>query len=152
MNYDFVTDRLAIGTTPETVADLSPFTHVIDCRAELDIAAMIRGTWFADHYLYAPTGDFSLLHRTHKPVDWFKKGVEFALPVLSQPHTKLYVFCHAGANRSPSMSYTILRALGLTSAQCFGIIDLGRFVAIEGLIACGWWRDGEIALKTLGYI
>ncbi len=72
--------------------------------------------------------------------------------MLSQPHTKLYVFCHAGANRSPSMSYAILRALGLTHAQCFGIIERGRFVSILGLIAAGWWEDAETALMTLGYI
>ena len=44
MNYDWITDRFAIGTTPDTFEDLAPFTHVIDCRIELDIAPMLDGT------------------------------------------------------------------------------------------------------------
>lgn len=152
MNYDFVTDRLAVGTTPDAVSDLAPFTHVIDCRAERDIVALLAGSPYASRYLYAPTGDWVPLAFTHKPIDWFKLGVGFALPVLAVPRTKLYVFCHAGANRSATMAWAILRALGMTTGECFGIIDSHRAIDIPGLLECGWWRDAESALRVLGYI
>jgi hypothetical protein len=58
MEYDFVTSRLAIGTTPDAVSDLAPFTHVIDCRKEQDIAGLLVGSPYASRYLYAPTDDW----------------------------------------------------------------------------------------------
>jgi hypothetical protein len=152
VNYNFVTDRLAIGMTPAILADLNPFTHVIDCRLELDIAPMLANSILSLNYLYAPTADWVPFSATHKPVEWFKAGVEFALPVLSRPRTKLYVFCHMGANRSATMGWAILRALGITAADCYAIIGSHRAIDIFGLPECGWWRDAEIALATLGYI
>lgn len=152
MNYNFVTDRLAIGTTPSSVAEIYEFTHLIDCRDDLDIAPMLKGTRWATQYLWAPTEDWVPFKPSHKPREWFKAGVEFALPVLTQPHAKVYVFCHMGANRSATMCWAILRALGMTTAECFAIIDSHRAIDIPGLLECNWWRDAESALVVLGYI
>jgi hypothetical protein len=152
MNYDFVTDRLAIGTTPDSIADLNPFTHVIDCRAELDIAPMLVNSRFDGRYLWAPTADWSPLHPEHKPPAWFKPGVEFGLQTLSRPQTRLYVFCHMGANRSATMAWAILRAFGMMPGDCYAIIGSHRPIDIFGLAECGWWRDAETALTSFGYI
>lgn len=152
MNYDFVTDRLAIGTTPDSIADLNPFTHVINCRAELDIAPMLANSRFDGRYLWAPTEDWIPFTDTHKPPAWFKPGVEFGLQTLSRPQTRLYVFCHAGANRSATMAWAILRAFGMTEAECFSIIDSHRLIDIPGLLETGWWRDANSALISFGYI
>ena len=152
MDFSFVTDRLAIGMTPMSVGELARFTHVIDCRDDLDIAPMLSGTRFHNCYLWAPTEDWRPFADQHKPVEWFRAGIEFALPILSRPDGRLYVFCKMGANRSATMGFAILRALGMTTAECFAIIDSHRAIDIPGLLECGWWRDAEAALKTLGYL
>lgn len=158
MDFNWVTDRLAIGTTPETLADVTTLqdwgvSHIINCRDDLDDAPLLKGTSIT--YLWNGTADFSasqLLSPTHKPVEWFQKGIEFALPMFAGPKAKLYVHCIAGANRSATLAWTILRALGLTTAECFAVIDSHRFIDIPGLIECGWWKDGAAACKTLGYV
>jgi hypothetical protein len=155
LNYDFCTDRLAIGTTPETDSDIQTLiaagvTHVINCRAECDIYPLIENTGLV--YLWDGTEDWIPGAGQHKGVPWFQQGVEFALPVLAKPRTKVYVFCHMGANRSATMAWTILRAFGLTATECFAVVDLYRLIAIPGLLECEWWRQGEKALQTLGYL
>lgn len=155
MNFDFVTDRLAIGATPETVFDLLALievgiTAIINCRDDLDIYMLI-----ANHplqYLWNGTEDWIPLATQHKGLSWFQQGVEFALPLLAQPKHKIYCFCVLGANRSATMAWTILRALGFTTAECFAAIDTHRLIDIPGLIECGWWKDAEVALKSLSYI
>jgi len=156
MNFDFITDRLAVGQTPANAEDIAVLveagiTHVINCRAEgpdiydLCVKAGLK-------YLWDGTEDWIPGAGQRKGVDWFKQGVEFALPALVKLGAKIYVFCHMGANRSATLAWTILRALGVSGKDCTFIIDTHRAIAIPGLLECGWWRDGEAALKELGYI
>src|SRR6266550_3554176 len=103
MNFDFVTDRLAVGTTPNTANDVATLlaakiTHLINCQIEHDDALLLAGSGII--YLWDGTEDWNPLQRTYKPSEWFQKGVEIGLPALCRPQTKLYVHCHAGTNRS----------------------------------------------------
>jgi hypothetical protein len=161
LNFNWLTERLAVGTTPESLDDLGALasrgvTHLIDCRAELDIYDLVaasnrqRGTKF--QYLWDGTEDWIPVSHQRKGVAWFQQGIDFALPVLARPGGKLYVFCHEAANRSPTLAWTILRALGSTREQCFLAVDTGRPIATPGLLECGWWRDGEAALRELRYL
>lgn len=157
MNFDWVTDRLGVGTEPDNPDDVKAlsaagFTHIINCRDDRDDMWVLRGTPFENRYLWNGTADWIPLSGQHKPVDWFQIGVAYALPRLASPTARLYVHCKAGANRSATMAYAILRALGLTTAECFAIIDTHRLIAVPGLIECGWWRDADAALKTLGFV
>lgn len=160
MNFDFVTDRLAIGTSPESAQDVqdlmnSGITHVLNCRAEQDDARWFVGFELGapGHYLWNGTEDWFPLHPTHKPVDWFQRGIEFAFPILSQAGPfKLLVHCKAGANRSGIMGYAILRAFGLTQGEAMAAIDTHRFITIAGLVETGWKRDAEDAVKELKYL
>lgn len=157
MDRNFVTDRLAIGRTPETAEDLSALisdgvTHIVDCRIECDIGAWLGQQNYHGYYLFAGTEDWTPLAPTHKPLEWFQKGLEFVLPALALPRYKAYVCCHLGANRSATMGWAILRALGITPGDCYAIIGSHRPIDIFGLPECGWWRDAEVALKTLGYL
>jgi len=134
-------------------------TRLINCRIELDISNLLPGTQFAgkdthgrDFYLWNGTEDWKPLTRTHKTVDWFQRGIEYALPLLAEPRERILVSCHAGANRSATLAWTILRAFGLTETDCFAVIDTHRAIDIPGLIECGWWKDGNNAVKYLGYI
>jgi hypothetical protein len=154
MNFDFITSRLAVGTTPEGPADMGALigtgiTHIINCRSELDIGSFVPSSIA---YLWDGTEDWIPGANQHKGLAWFLQGLEFALPALLEPRRKLYVFCHVGANRSATLAWTILRALGISTIDCFAIVDTHRLIDIPGLLECGWWRDGEAALKTLGYL
>jgi hypothetical protein len=157
MNRSFVTDRLVIGTTPESLTDLKELevagvTHIINCRSELNIEGLLAGNIFKFKYLWNPTDDWNPFKPEHKTLAWFQTGVEFALPVFVVPRTKVYVFCHMGANRSATLAWAILRALGITPGNCYAIIGSHRAIDIFGIPECGWWRDAEAALKTLGYL
>lgn len=158
MNWDFVfKNRLAVGQTPADPSDLDTLringiTHLIDCRAELDIAYLVDGTPWQPNYLYDPTTDWNPLKPEHKPLSWFKTGLDFAMPILRKDGGNIYVFCHEGANRSATMAWAFLRGLGYARWLCFEMIDTHRLIDVVGLLECGWWPDAEAALRTLGYI
>jgi len=52
--------------------------------------------------------------------------VEFALAVLDEPGTKLYVHCAAGVHRAPMMTLAILCALNWNLAQAMQLIEARR--------------------------
>src|SRR5437764_478270 len=110
MDFSNVTRRLGTGAAITSQSDVDQlvaagYTHVIDCRGEFDDLQL-----FTDHpdihYLYAGVPDDG----QPKPVEWFQKGIEFALDALSKPEYKVYAHCMAGINRGPSMCYSILLA------------------------------------------
>ena len=45
-----------------------------------------------------------------KPIAWFLRSLEFALPLPAKPTTRLYAHCAAGVNRGPSTLYSVMRA------------------------------------------
>ncbi len=156
MNVSFVTDRLAVGNSIDTTADLEllaqkGITHIINCRAEFDDSTIPDFSKYfsfptstALRYQWCPTNDDG----QPKPASWFNPGIVFGLAALCVPRNKLYVHCQGGINRGPSMTLAILRAWGI-----------GKLAASTMLLTahpssnpwCRYWGDAEAALKDLGY-
>ena len=158
MNFNFVTDRMAVGTTPD-VAGIARLldvgvTHLINCRDDHDDAATLAGSEI--EYLWDGTKDWDLeagLGNEPKPPEWFEQGLLFWLPRLAEERARLYVHCSAGANRSATMAWCLLRATGIDALDCDMIIDRHRLIAIFGTFADHPWRqDAEGALKQFGYL
>ena len=145
-DFDFITGRLATGAAIDGPADVDELvragiTHVIDCRWEFEDTPLL-----ASHpkmsYLYNGTPDDG----EPKGTDWFAKSLEFALPALGLPGTKIYAHCMAGVHRGPSTAYAILRALGIAAADAEAMVRRGRPIA--ELI---YRDDADAAVTALGY-
>ena len=79
---------------------------------------------------------------------WFKKSLNFALPILARPYGKVLAHCAAGRNRGPSTAFAILRAFGLTRLEALAMIHLARPVTVGGI---AYSKDADEAIKALGY-
>src|SRR3989337_2339031 len=89
-DYDFVTDRLAVGGSIFTRENFEAlmragFTHIINTQIEFDDQTLSRGTDHEPAILWLPTDDDFL----PKPFEFFDRGVRYALDVLDQPESKL---------------------------------------------------------------
>ena len=158
MDFNFVTENIAVGTTPETETDVQVLlnegvTHVINCRDDVDDAALFAGRF---RYLWNGTPDWNPsapFGGEPKPVEWFRKSIEFWYGPRNNPKNRLLVHCSAGVNRSATTAWMLLRSLQIDGADCDIIIDTHRPLATWGTIADHPWRDnGEYALRMLGYI
>ena len=121
MDYQFVTDRLAVGSSVRTAEDMrqvsrSGITHVINMQLEFDNRRLSEGTGVSvlwngceDDYLPKPTG-------------FFWTGVRFALDALESPAAKILFHCAAGIHRSPLMLLAVLRVLGHDEEEAIGMI------------------------------
>jgi hypothetical protein len=82
----------------------------------------------------------------NKPTSWFKAAIDFCLPIL-RSGGKVYIHCHAGMNRGPSLAYAVHRAYtGASHQESFDLIKRCRDVALIGYAA-----DADKALVELGY-
>lgn len=137
MDYNNVNDRLAVG------ADLSPdlalaqlqvqelvdagVTAVIDCRVEAEDEAIWAAFAPEVAYLHVPVADG---HGMTMP-DWaFRRVVDFASEQLEFTNSKLYVHCHMGVNRGPTMAMTVLMTqFAKTPLEAYNEILAARDVA-----------------------
>lgn len=147
IDYSKITERLYTGGLIASENDLSVLlgegvTHVIDAMEEYNEFRL-----FATHhkitYLWNGTKDDGQI----KPVMWFDKAVTFALTALASPGNTIYCHCAAGVNRGPSLTYAILRALGLSRPEAFLLIKKKR---PQALVA--YKDDADTALKILGWV
>jgi hypothetical protein len=143
-DFSFVTVRLATGaaiSTPDDVSALAAagVTAVIDCRAEFDDGPLLAGQ-FA--YLWNGTEDDG----TTKDPSWFARSLAFGLPLLAQPHQRVYCHCAAGRNRGPSTAYAVMRALGWGSADAEATIRAAR-----PQVELAYKDDADAAIAVLGY-
>lgn len=160
MNFDFITDNMAVGTTPETQDDVKALvekgvTHILNCRDDHDDGPLIRTSPWMMNYCWNGTSDWTpkaAIGLEPKPVEWFKKSLDF-WKVWNIPDKRVYIHCSAGVNRSATTAWMFLRALQINGGDCSYIVDTNRLVASFGLIADHPWRvDAEKALTALGYI
>jgi len=112
-DYDFVTDRMAVGGsifTRENFKALTRagFTHIINTQIEFDDTTLLRGGDHEPAILWLPTDDDFL----PKPFEFFDRGVRYALEVLDQPESKLLIHCASGIHRAPMLALALLRVLG----------------------------------------
>jgi protein-tyrosine phosphatase len=111
LDYQFVTDRLAIGSsvrTAEAMRELARagITHVVNVQIEFDNRRLSEGTGV--RVLWNGCEDDCL----PKPPGFFWAGVRFTLDALKSPDSKVLFHCAAGIHRSPLMLLAVLRALG----------------------------------------
>lgn len=149
MTFNFINGQLATGSAINTEDDVRALlavgvTHILNCAEEvLDLPLILPHK----HLTYCKDGTLDDGYHP-KPVSWFKKGLDFALPALKEQKNKLYSHCAAGRNRGPSMAYCILRAYThISAADAEAMI---RKVRPEVTLA--YIRDADLALKALGYI
>ena len=143
---DFVLSRLAVGgevVTPETAKYLfsAGITHIVNCAWDTDDGPMLSKTSMV--CLCNATGD----EGKPQPAEWFGRTLAFVLPVLAQPHSKVYIHCREGINRGPSACYAVLRALGHTPAAAESLIRTAR-----PNVGLAYMRDADAAVLALGYV
>jgi len=111
MDITWITGRIALGgaiwrADNMTEVARAGVTHILNMQIEFDdtrLAAPHGITVF-----WNPIDDDFL----PKPVEVFRRGVEFARQALDAADTKLYVHCAAGVHRAPMMVLAILCSLG----------------------------------------
>ena len=121
LDYQFVTDRLAIGSSVRTAEGMqelarSGITHVINMQSEFDNRRFSEGTGV--RVLWNGCEDDFL----PKPPELFWAGVQFALEALESPDSKILFHCAAGIHRSPLMLLAVLRVLGHDEEEGIGMI------------------------------
>lgn len=131
-DYDFVTDRMAVGGsifTRENFEALTRagFTHIINTQIEFDDTTLLRG---GDHepesgepaIFWLPTDDDFL----PKPFEFFDSGVRYALDVFDQPESKLLIHCASGIHRAPMLALALLRVLGYERHDALRLLHARR--------------------------
>jgi hypothetical protein len=103
----FVNERLAFGsaiTSSEHVENLRTqgITHLINLRYHQNKFTK------AFPNLWLPYKD----DLKPRPPRFYRRALRFYTSVMCLPKTKLFVMCHHGYQRSPSLTYFFLRALG----------------------------------------
>jgi dual specificity phosphatase 3 len=117
-------------------------THIIDCRVEWSDEEYVGKHAPQVAYLQAPHDD----NGVRAARAWFDMGVDFALKALeADPDAKLYVHCHMGVNRGPSMAFAILLALGWEPLDAYDRIVEVREEAwvLYATQAYRWWLKRE---------
>lgn len=147
-DFNFITNRIATGAAINTIADVQQLinngiTHIIDCRDDFDDSQLLIKRAELS-YLWNGTPDDG----TPKSTEWFKKSLDFALPMFLIPRTKVYCHCQAGINRGPSTAYCIMIALGFNWSWCRAEIIAKRPLTVIGV---RYADDAEKAIKALGY-
>jgi len=125
MDMTWITDRIAVGGGIWTAAKMAEVaragvTHIIDMQIEFDDTPLAEPCGIT--VLWNPTDDDFQL----KPPEIFQKGVDFALQVLDETGTKLYVHCAAGVHRAPMMALAILCSLGWDLGSAMQFIEARR--------------------------
>jgi protein-tyrosine phosphatase len=137
-NLDFITPRLATGgdlpePTGAALADLRAWeelgiTHVVDNRREWDDSRFVARHAPEIRYLHNGVDD----NGEPLPDEWFDTGVGFVLAALGEPDTKVFVHCHMGINRGPSLAYASLLALDWDPIEAMTAIRSVRPIAAVG--------------------
>jgi protein-tyrosine phosphatase len=141
-DISFVTPWLAVGGAIETESDVREIldlgiTHVVNCRVGFDDQQLLNDR---TAYLWDPAPD----DRKPKPTSWFLEAIEFAREALATVDGKVLVHCTGGADRSPSIAYAILRAIGYSETDAERVILAGRPQA-----SLVYREDAEAAVRQL---
>jgi protein-tyrosine phosphatase len=132
VSFNFVTERIAVGGGISSKADVDEIvaagiTHVIDMRAEFDDDTL-NDSRIA--ILWLPQVDDGEM----RPPGHYRKGIQFALPALALPNTKVFPHCSAGLNSGPTMCYALLRAFGFPQNDAIAMVRTARPEVIFHLI------------------
>ncbi len=124
-DYQFVTDRLAIGGAISSIENMrkiasAGITHVVDLQLEFDDRTIVGETGV--EVLWIECADDFL----PKPSEIFWDGALFALEALESPDARVLFHCAAGIHRSPMMLLAILGVLGYEREKAIQLIGLVR--------------------------
>ncbi len=125
LDYDWVTDRLAVGGAIWTrrnmeVLGRDGITHVVDMQTEFDDSLIADGTGI--QVLWNPCDD----DFEEKPPHLFERGVQFAEAALGDPRGRVYFHCAAGVHRGPMMLLACLAAGGMQMLEAMELIRQAR--------------------------
>ncbi len=146
MDYDWVTERIAVGGSIESLYDVRKLaadgvTHVLNVRTDQDEVPYVLKVGL--QYAANPT---KKKDEKVKPPGWFKSSFDVIFGCLADPGAKILVHCENGENRSASTVYFFLRAVGIDKKTAKAIVTDARPEA-----TMDWNDDAEIALKALGF-
>ncbi len=125
MDMSWVTGRIAVGGgiwNADNMAEVARAgaTHIIDMQIEFDDTRLAEPHGI--EVLWNPIDD----DFQPKPPEVFQRGVDFALKVLDQPGTKLFIHCAAGVHRAPMMALAALCSLGWKVKDAMNLIEARR--------------------------
>jgi len=128
MDITWLTERIAVGggiwnAENMTKVARAGITHIIDMQIEFDDTPLA-----AKHgieVLWNPTDD----DFQEKPVELFRRGVEFARSALEGVESKVFIHCAAGVHRAPMMALAVLGSMGWTLEDARELIERRRPVA-----------------------
>lgn len=121
MKVFFVNRRLAFGSAIKTpshveILEAQGITHVINLRRSNN--RHIRR--FEDIWL--PFKD----NGKRRPKRFYRRALKFYLRAKQNPRAKIFVMCHYGMRRSPSMTYFLLLASGTSTQRAATLIVRAR--------------------------
>lgn len=113
-DHQWVTERIALGSAVTRVEHIrclvtENITHVLDCRMSNPHPEL----YGRSNIVHSQCG--ALDDHQSKRDEWFHRGAAFALDALAYPQGRVLVHCLLGVSRGPSMTYAILRLLGLAA-------------------------------------
>jgi protein-tyrosine phosphatase len=128
MDITWLTDRIAVGGgiwNRENMAKVAQagVTHVIDMQLEFDDTPLAEG--LGVEVLWNPTDD----DFERKPVELFRRGVDFAEAALAREDAKLFIHCAAGVHRAPMMALALLGSQGWDLEDAMDLIESRRSTA-----------------------
>ena len=125
MDITWLTDRIAVGGgiwTSDNMAKVARagITHIIDMQIEFDDTPLAQA--YGIEVLWNPTDD----DFEEKPVELFRRGVDFALSALEGADAKVFIHCAAGVHRAPMMALALLGAMGWGMDDAMLMIEARR--------------------------
>ncbi|MFQ5778964.1 MAG: dual specificity protein phosphatase family protein [Terriglobia bacterium] len=127
LDFDFITDRIAVGGALETHADIVALkrlgiTHILNTRIEFDDRTLLLS---GDHDPAVLDLGIDDDHQP-QPADFFFRGVRFALAALEEPGSKLLIHCASGIHRGPMVALALLRVLGYDRHEAVRLLRARR--------------------------
>jgi protein-tyrosine phosphatase len=128
MDITWLTDRIAVGGGIWNAANMAEvaragITHIIDMQIEFDDTPLCVAHGIA--VLWNPTDD----DFEAKPMELFRRGVDFAKAALEERDAKIFIHCAAGVHRAPMMALAVLGSMGWNLEDAMGLIEGKRPVA-----------------------
>ena len=133
-------DSSSLAVFSEQLAHLVELgvTDIIDVRAEASDEDLVSKLQKDITYHHVATDDDGY----SRPDAWFESGVTSAVSALSKEGRKVFVHCHMGVNRAPSLTFAIMLALGYGPMEALSAIRTARPIAalIYAPDALAWWH------------
>ena len=130
-DLDWLTPQVAVGgdlhPDPELAAAQARWleehgvTDILDCREEHSDAELVAQAAPSLRYHHLPVDD----HGGRMPAHWWRRGVQLAGRAIEQGGS-VFVHCHMGINRGPSMALAILIDQGWEPIEAWRLLRARR--------------------------